>query len=484
MKPKILIALLAAAGLASTGVLAWRDHVAAVTPPAAVTVPAATPALAAAPRLQLTNFSELVDKYGPAVVNISVTSNVKASYSIPGFGSGNRQDPFFEFFRGFRMPEMPKPAPMRGQGSGFIVSGDGYILTNAHVVDDASEVSVKLTDRREFKAKVVGSDAQSDVALLKIDAKNLPTVRLGNSAATHVGEWVVAIGAPYGFENTVTAGIVSAKSRSLPDGGFVPFIQTDAAVNPGNSGGPLFNLAGEVIGINSQIYSRTGGYQGLSFAVPIEIALKVKDELAAHGKVTRGRLGVTVQEVNAALADSFGLDRPRGALVAEVEKGSPAERAGLEPGDVITAMDGKAIERSSDLPVLVAETAPGTKANLEVWRKGAERKLAVTVGERKGEKVASRDAGSAPAGRLGLAVRPLTRDERREIDAKDGLVVEDVSGPAEKAGIQEGDVVLALNGQPVKSPEQLRELVAKGGKHLALLVQRNDSKLFIPVDLG
>ncbi|MCL4686933.1 MAG: DegQ family serine endoprotease [Burkholderiales bacterium] len=486
MKPRILIALVVTAALASTGAVAWRERLlpASITATPAAAPAAGAPAPAAPARVSLTDFSGLVSHYGPAVVNISVTSNVKAAAWTPFPGGANPGDPFFEFFRGFRMPEPGKPVPMRGQGSGFIVSPDGYILTNAHVVDDASEVTVKLTDRREFRAKVVGADPQSDVALLRIDAKGLPTVRLGSSAGTSVGEWVVAIGSPYGFENTVTAGIVSAKSRSLPDGGFVPFIQTDAAVNPGNSGGPLFNLAGEVIGINSQIYSRTGGFQGLSFAVPIEIALKVKDELVAHGKVTRGRLGVTIQEVNAALAESFGLDRPRGALVASVEKGSPAERAGIEPGDVITAMEGKAIERSSDLPVLVAETPPGRKAELEVWRKGAGRKLAVTVGERQGEKVAAAEGDGAPSGRLGLAVRPLTREERREAGAKDGLVVEDVGGPAGKAGIQQGDILLALNGHAVTSPEQLRELVAKGGKHVAILVERDGNRLFVPVDLG
>ena len=488
MKAKLIVALLVAAGLASTGAVAWREGLIPASATAAAPVTATPVAAAPAPilaRVPLTDFSDLVRRYGPAVVNISVTSNVKAAAWMPQSGPrGGPGDPFFEFFRGFRLPEAGKPVPVRGQGSGFIVSPDGYILTNAHVVDDATEVSVKLTDRREFKAKVVGADAQSDVALLRIDAKGLPTVRLGTSAGTQVGEWVVAIGSPYGFENTVTAGIVSAKSRSLPDGGYVPFIQTDAAVNPGNSGGPLFNLAGEVIGINSQIYSRTGGFQGLSFAVPIEIALQVKDELAAHGKVTRGRLGVTVQEVNAALAESFGLDRPRGALVADVEKGSPAERAGLQAGDVITAMDGRAVERSSDLPLAVAQTAPGSKAKLEVWRKGGSRELVVTVGERPDDKVASRGGEAAPAGRLGLAVRPLTREERQELDVKGGVVVGDVSGPAARAGIQEGDIVLALNGKAVESPQQMRELAARGGKHLALLVQRDGSRLFVPVDLG
>ncbi len=489
MKLKILIACLAIAGLASTGVVAWRDHAAlaqAAEPVhTAMTAPAAPAAATPVPKLELTDFSALVKRYGPAVVNISVTSNVKASFGgVPGFGGGDRNDPFFEFFRGFRIPQDAVPAPVRGQGSGFIVSSDGYILTNTHVVDNASEVTVKLTDRREFKAKVVGADKQSDVALIKIDAKDLPTVRLGNSHDTHVGEWVVAIGAPYGFENTVTAGIVSAKSRSLPDGSYVPFIQTDAAVNPGNSGGPLFNLAGEVIGINSQIYSRTGGFQGLSFAVPIEIALKVKDDLQAHGKVTRGRLGVTIQEVNAALADSFGLDRPHGALVSDVEKGGPADRAGLKAGDVILKMDGKPVERSIDLPVMVANAKPGTETTLDVWRKGDDRTMKVTLGERVDAKVASSDGAAPGTGRLGLAVRPLTSDEKRETGEHAGVVVEDASGPAARAGIQPGDIIVSLNGLPVTNPGQLRELAAKGGKRLALLVERDGGKLFVPVDIG
>jgi serine protease Do len=306
---------------------------------------------------------------------------------------------------------------------------------------------------------------------------------MGDSKGVQVGEWVVAIGSPFGFENTVTAGIVSALQRALPGDGYVPFIQTDAAVNPGNSGGPLFNLAGEVIGINSQIYSGTGGYQGVSFAIPIDVALGVKDQLVQHGKVTRAQLGVTVQEVNASLAASFGLDRPRGALVAEVTPDSPAARAGVEVGDVIVRFDGKPIDRSSDLPLLVTAAKPGAKAALEVWRKSSSRNLTVTLGERKEEKVASNDS-QAPAGQLGLAVRPLTPDERKELDGRNGLLVEEASGPAEKAGIQSGDVVLALNGSPVHSVAKLRELAAKSGKRVALLIQRNDRQLFFPVELG
>jgi serine protease Do len=374
--------------------------------------------------------------------------------------------------------------PTRGQGSGFIVSGDGYILTNAHVVENADTVTVRLTDRREYTAKVVGSDKQSDVALLKVDAKNLPTVKLGDSRKANVGEWVIAIGSPFGFENSVTAGIVSAKSRSLPDANYTPFIQTDVAVNPGNSGGPLFNLAGEVIGINSQIYSRTGSFSGISFAIPVEVAMKVKDQLQKTGKVTRGRLGVTVQDVNAALADSFGLDRARGALVSSVDEKGPAEKAGLLPGDIILKFDGNTIERSSDLPMLVADATPGKDAAVEIWRKGAAKTIHVATTEGgKPERVAKNDAAEAPKGRLGVAVRSLTKEEQGD-RKRGGVVVEQVGGAAQRAGVQPGDVVLALNGTPISTPEQLRDQVAKSGKRAALLIQRDERQLFVPIELG
>jgi serine protease Do len=373
--------------------------------------------------------------------------------------------------------------PERGLGSGFIVSPDGVILTNAHVVDSASRVTVKLTDKREFTAKVIGVDKPSDVAVLKIDAKNLPIVKLDPADDVKVGEWVVAIGSPYGFDNSATSGIVSAKSRTLPGDSYVPFIQTDVAVNPGNSGGPLFNTKGEVVGINSQIYTRTGGYQGLSFAIPINVALHVKDQLVQHGSVTRGRLGVTIQDVNQALADSFGLKKPAGALVSSVEKGSAAAKAGLEPGDVILRYNDKDIASSSELPALVAETAPGTTTRLEVMRKGETRHIDVTVGEFKNAKVASADVAGQNHGRLGVVVRSLSRDEQKQAGAG-GVVVEDATGAAADAGIQPGDMILSVNGTPVKSPEQLKLLVSKAGKHVALLVQRDEAKIFVPVDLG
>jgi serine protease Do len=397
-----------------------------------------------------------------------------------------------EFFRGFgkNMPHNMNPrgnggsVPMRGLGSGFIVSDDGYILTNAHVVDGAEHVNVRLTDRREFKAKVVGIDKQTDIAVLKIDAKSLPTVKLGKSSEANVGEWVVAIGSPFGFDNSVTAGIVSAKGRPLPDSSYVNFIQTDVAVNPGNSGGPLFNLAGEVIGINSQIYSQNGGYQGISFAIPIEVALNVKDQLVKHGKVSRGRLGVTVQEVNATLADSFGLDRPHGALISSVDAGGPAEKAGLQVGDIILKYNGAPIERSSDLPMLVADAPVGKSSAIDVWRKGSAKTLSVSTGEAKPmENVANNDVAS-PKGRLGVAVRPLSPDERKENGGKGGLVIEQVGGAAARAGIQQGDILLAINGAPVTTTEALREHVAKAGKSAALLIQRENRQLFVPVELG
>jgi serine protease Do len=493
MKTRTLVGALIAAGVIGGGVGATIEPISKAhgspTLVAGVASPAANPS---ATMLPLNGFSDLVKRHGPAVVNVSVEGTRRVSaggdddeVEIPGLQQLPPQ--FRDFFRGIPRGRGPRgEAPlMRGQGSGFIVSGDGYIITNAHVVENADHVTVRLTDRREYRAKVVGADKQSDIAVLKIDAKNLQTVTLGKSANANVGEWVVAIGSPFGFENSVTAGIVSAKARSLPDANYTQFIQTDVAVNPGNSGGPLFNLAGEVIGINSQIYSRSGGFQGISFAIPIEVAMNVKDQLVKTGKVARGRMGVTVQEVNATLAESFGLDRPRGALVSSIEQGGPGDKGGLQVGDIITKYDGKPIERSADLPVLVAEVAPDRKVQVEVWRGRKPQTLSVGTTQAKAEKVAANDEGStAPAGRLGVAVRPLTADEKSQVKGGQGLVVEQVTGAARRAGIQRGDVLVAINGSPLKSPQDLTERIAKAGKSAALLVQREDQQLFVAVDLG
>ena len=431
----------------------------------------------------LPDFTTLVDQYGPAVVNISVTGSMKVSQedSQPQI---NPNDPFSQFFHGLPIPKSPPSGIVRGVGSGFIVSADGVILTNTHVVDDAKEVTVRLTDNREFRARVIGKDEASDVAVLRIDAKDLPTVKLGDSANVKVGEWVVAIGSPYGFDNTVTAGIVSAKARSLGNDSYVPFLQTDAAVNPGNSGGPLFNLRGEVIGINSQIYSRNGGFQGLSFAIPINVAARVETELLQTGHVTRGRLGVTIQDVTQSLAESFGLKKPEGALVSYVDPDSPAAKAGIEPGDVITRLDGQDVVHSRDLPVRIAETKPGARVTMEVWRKGSQRELTVTIGSFKSEKVASAASAHANEGRLGLAVRPLTQQEREQAGVAGGLLVGASSGPAADAGIEPGDIVLAVNNTPVTSAQQLQAIAEKAGKHIALLVQHGEAKIFVPLDLG
>jgi serine protease Do len=395
------------------------------------------------------------------------------------------EDELPPFFHNFPFQfNMPHPGPMRGVGSGFIVTADGIILTNAHVVDDADEVTVKLTDKREFTAKVLGSDKTTDIAVLRIDAKDLPTVKIGNPADIKVGQWVVAIGSPYGFENTVTSGIVSAKSRALPEDSYVPFIQTDAAVNPGNSGGPLFDLKGEVIGINSQIFSRSGGFQGLAFAIPIDVAMQVKDQIVQTGHVSHGRLGIAIQEVNQALASNFGLKSPGGALVSSVEKGSPGAKAGLEPGDVILKFEGKEISRSSDLPPLVASVKPGSRVTLDVWRNGAPKQLNATIGVLQDKTAAATsDKETLGKGRLGVAVRPLTADEKRSGELE-GVVVQDVAGAAERAGVQPGDVIVAVNNTPVKSVDELKSLIGKSGKTVALLVQRNDARIFIPVTLG
>lgn len=458
-----------------------------------------TTASAAQPRaLALPDFAPLVEQVGPAVVNVEVIGEARPTSGFPGLSP---DDPFYEFFRRFGIPapgQGPQGSvpPPRGAGSGFIVSSDGYILTNAHVVDRAAQVTVRLSDRREFVARVVGVDTRSDVAVIKIDANNLPTVRIGDASKLRPGEWVLAIGSPFGLENSATAGIVSATARTVPvdQTSYVPFIQTDVAVNPGNSGGPLINLRGEVVGINSMIFSRTGGYMGVSFAIPIDVAMDVREQLVSQGYVTRGRIGVQIQEVNAQFAKSFGLDRPRGALVGSVEKGGPADKAGIEPGDVILAVNGRNVETSSELPGIIMRMKPGSTAKLAIWRNGKEMNLDVQIAqleEPNQQRTSARDGagGGNETARLGLTVRPLTPQEKQQLETQGNLVVAQVTGgPALAAGIQPGDVILgvAANGRTsrVNTVQELSEATKKAGDAMALLIQRGDTQIFIPLRLG
>ncbi len=490
-KLSALSAVAAAALLIGYGQTRDSNAANAATSTATKPQPASPPDALEAPRnatnLALPNFADIVARHGPAVVNISVSGSVKTALArIPGSPKGDQDELFPEFFKRFQIPLPRGEIPRNGQGSGFIVRSDGVILTNAHVVAGADEVNVKLADRREFKAKVIGSDKLSDVAVLKIDEKDLPTVTIGQPSKARVGEWVLAIGAPYGFENSVTAGIISAKSRSLPDEGYVPFLQTDVAINPGNSGGPLFNLNGEVIGINSQIYSRSGGYQGLSFAIPIDVAMKVEQQLLTNGKVSRGRMGVVIQALDQSLAESFGLAKANGALVNSVEKGSPADKAGIEPGDVILKFNGKDIAKSNELPPLVADLLPGSSAEVQLWRKGAAKNISVNLGEMKVADAGIREkVGPATKSKLGLSVRPLTETERKTADVSEGLIVESVGdGPAARAGVKPGDIILSVNGEKVASAEQLRAMVEKRTKFLALQLLRDDRKIFVPINVG
>ena len=439
---------------------------------------------------ELPDFTRLVEEQGPAVVNISTTQILRRG-ATPQTPGGDDEE-MLEFFRRFipRSPNIPRES--RSLGSGFVISADGYILTNAHVVDGADEITVRLTDKRDFKAKVIGADRRTDVSLIKIEATGLQAVKLGDPNRLKVGEWVVAIGSPFGFDNTVTAGIVSAKGRSLPQESLVPFIQTDVAINPGNSGGPLFNMQGEVVGVNSQIYSRTGGFMGLSFAIPIDVALDVQRQLKEKGKVSRGRIGVVIQEVTKDLAASFGMDRPRGALVNSVEKGSPADRAGVQPTDVITRFDGKAVEASSDLPRIVGSTAPGATVPMEVWRKGAARALRITVGDWQEERVAGRDRprpskrAEAQANRLGVVVVELDAEQRRERNLTHGLLVTEVRSD-NRTDVRAGDVLLTLvhKGQhtDLKSADQFNRRLASFEKSavFTLHIRRGESNLFVTV---
>jgi serine protease Do len=451
----------------------------------------------------LPDFTRVVEDQGNAVVNISTTQAVRRAAGLPQV-PGMEDEEVMEFFRRFiprqpgpgqpGQPEGRNPRPeSRSLGSGFVISQDGYVLTNAHVVEGADEITVKFTDKREFKAKVVGADKRTDIALIKIDATGLPAVRFGDPSKLKVGEWVVAIGSPFGFENTVTAGIVSAKGRSLPQENFVPFIQTDVAINPGNSGGPLFNMRGEVVGINSQIYSRTGGFMGLSFAIPADVALDVQKQLKEKGRVARGRIGVQIQEVTRDLASSFGIDRARGALVNSVEKGSPAEKAGVEATDIIMAFDGKAVESSTDLPRIVGSTRPGAQVPVDVWRKGATKKLTVTVGELQEDRVAAADKPRPPkqaeaqANRLGIVVAELSAEQKKDLKLSSGLVVTEVRPDARASDVRKGDILLTLvhKGQhtELKSVEQFNKILSSLDKSsvITLQVKRGESTAFVTV---
>ena len=451
------------------------------------TTPIAPISSAHAQQAQLPDFTKLVEDNGKAVVSIQVTQKASARKNGGSF-KGMPKDKMDELRR-FGFP-FPFPGPdgfegrmpeRKGQGSGFLISPDGLILTNHHVVDGADEIKVHLADDREFKAKVIGSDAKTDVAVIKIDGKDFPCVKLGNSKDVKVGEWVAAIGAPFGLENTVTSGIVSAKSRNLPSDQFVPFIQTDAAVNPGNSGGPLFNMKGEVIGINSQIFSTSGGFMGLSFAVPIDLALQIKDELVKHGKVSRGRLGVMIQTMSPELAKSFGLEKNKGALIAQIQKDSAAEKAGLQEGDIVLLFDGKAIDNAADLSRAVASARPDTEHKVKVLREGKEVEVKVKLDAAADTSVAKGQAAEEARGRLGVTVRGLNEEEKKKFG--DGLVVVESHGPAAEAGIKEGDVLLSVGGKKIRSFEQFKDAVNAADKTLALQVARDGSRTFLAVKL-
>ena len=450
----------------------------------------ATPAVASglAPQAtvattQLPDFVQLVERYGKGVVNISTVREARVVEGADPFGFDERHAEIFRRF-GFPFPfgGGPRQEPeRRGTGSGFIISADGLILTNHHVVDGADEIKVRLTDNREFTGKVLGSDAKTDIAVVKIEAKDLPYLTMGNSDELKVGEWVAAIGSPFGLDNTVTSGIVSAKSRKLPSDQYVPFIQTDVAVNPGNSGGPLFNMKGEVVGINSQIFSTSGGFMGLSFAIPSNLAMQIKDQLVKNGKVTRGRIGVVIQSVTQDLAESFGMKAPKGAIVSQVEKDGPAAKAGLQEGDIITAVNGKAIDDSVDMPVIIGSMAPGSIAKLSIIRNNKDMTLDVKVEEAPNESASSNASKTAVANKLGVTVRPLNDEEKAKAETE-GLLVTESTGAARKAGIREGDIIVNVNGVKVKKTDDLARVLEKN-KNLGVLVQRRDGRIFIPVRL-
>src|SRR5215831_16980951 len=459
---------------------------------AAVFAPAAWPQSSRG----LPDFTDLYEQQGPAVVSIDVTQTVKRS-PMPDL---SEDDPFYEFFRRFgqvpRGRERQRDFEQQSVGSGFILSSDGFVLTNAHVVDDASEVLVKLTDKREFKAKVVGLDKRTDVAVLKIDASGLPKVTIGDPDKLRVGEWVAAIGKPFGLENTITAGIVSAKGRELPNENLIPFIQTDVPINPGNSGGPLFNMKGEVVGINSLIYSRTGGYMGLAFAIPIDVAMGAVKQIQEKGRVTRGRIGVQIQEVSKETADAFGLPKATGALVNSVEKGGPAEKGGVESGDIILKADGRTVNSSSELPRIITQMKPGTKITLRVWRKGATKDLSVMVAELKEEEVQKASRRQPPPGkdkakpnRMGLVLSDLNDEQKKELEVKNGVLIEDINGSA-RGNIQPGDVILAVINKGVaidaKTAEQVNALIAKleKGSSVTFLLRRGEQQFYSSVKIG
>jgi serine protease Do len=456
----------------------------------------ATPVAAQTRLTGLPDFTELYEKQSPAVVSIDVTQKARRGR----FPDVAEDDPFYEFFRRFGQVPRPRNAPERepeaqSVGSGFLISNDGYLITNAHVVDGADEVKVNLADKREFKAKVVGADKRTDVALLKIDGKDLPKVQIGDPEKLKVGEWVVAIGKPFGLDNTMTAGIVSAKGRDLPQENLVPYIQTDVAINPGNSGGPLFNLKGEVVGINSLIFSRSGGYMGLAFAIPIDVAMRTVDQLKEKGRVTRGRIGVQIQEVTKELAEAFGLPKPTGALVNSVEKDGPAAKGGVEADDVILKVDGREVRSSNELPRIITLIKPGTKVTLSVWRKGAPRDLTVTVAEMPDESATpTQRRGAAPKekakpNRMGLALTDLTDEQKKELDLKNGVLIEDVA-PTVRGNVQPGDVIIAIinrgTATDAKSAEQVNGLLGKvdKGASVAMRLRRGDQQFIATIRLN